>query len=97
MHTDEDGLQPLFPGHSAFYILPSAFPLGWLCWRFVGALWWLWGGLRCRRVHYRKGQTLQWVLTHSRSARLLAVHRVTTNRGAKTGLARTLALPTPKP
>jgi RNA-directed DNA polymerase len=27
---------------------------------------------------------LQWVLTHSRSAKLLAVHRVTTNRGAKT-------------
>ena len=34
--------------------------------------------------HYRKAQALQWVLTHSRSAKLLAVHRVTTNRGAKT-------------
>src|SRR5439155_1898010 len=33
---------------------------------------------------YRKAQALQWVLTHSRSAKLLAVHRVTTNRGAKT-------------
>ena len=33
---------------------------------------------------HRKAQTLQWVLTHSRSAKLLAVHRVTTNRGAKT-------------
>jgi len=32
----------------------------------------------------RKVQALQWVLTHSRSAKLLAVHRVTTNRGAKT-------------
>jgi RNA-directed DNA polymerase len=34
--------------------------------------------------HYRKAQALQWVLTHSRSAKLLAVHKVTTNRGAKT-------------
>jgi len=33
---------------------------------------------------WRKAQALQWVLTHSRSAKLLAVHRVTTNRGAKT-------------
>ena len=33
---------------------------------------------------HRKAQALQWILTHSRSARLLAVHRVTTNRGAKT-------------
>jgi len=33
---------------------------------------------------HRKAQALQWVLTHSRSAQLLAVHRVTTNRGAKT-------------
>src|SRR5439155_22865247 len=32
----------------------------------------------------RRAQALQWVLTHSRSAKLLAVHRVTTNRGAKT-------------
>jgi RNA-directed DNA polymerase len=32
----------------------------------------------------RKAQALQWVLTHSRSAKLLAVHRVTTNRGART-------------
>ncbi|HUK92208.1 MAG TPA: reverse transcriptase N-terminal domain-containing protein, partial [Blastocatellia bacterium] len=31
-----------------------------------------------------KRRVLQWVLTHSRSAKLLAVHRVTTNRGAKT-------------
>ena len=34
--------------------------------------------------HWRKVYALQWVLTHSRSAKLLAVHRVTTNRGAKT-------------
>ena len=34
--------------------------------------------------HWRKVHALQWVLTHSRSAKLLAVHRVTTNRGAKT-------------
>ena len=33
---------------------------------------------------HRKAQALQWVLTHSRSAKLWAVHRVTTNRGAKT-------------
>ena len=33
---------------------------------------------------HRKAQALQWVLTHSRAAKLLAVHRVTTNRGAKT-------------
>jgi RNA-directed DNA polymerase len=33
---------------------------------------------------HRKAQALQWVLTHSRSAKLLAVHRVATNRGAKT-------------
>jgi RNA-directed DNA polymerase len=33
---------------------------------------------------HRKAQALQWVLTHSRSAKLLAVHRVTTNRGART-------------
>src|SRR6202142_531533 len=33
---------------------------------------------------HRKVQALQWLLTHSRAAKLLAVHRVTTNRGAKT-------------
>ncbi len=33
---------------------------------------------------HRKAQALQWVLTHSRSAKLLAVQQVTTNRGAKT-------------
>ena len=34
--------------------------------------------------HRRKVQAWQWLLTHSRSAKLLAVHRVTTNRGAHT-------------
>jgi RNA-directed DNA polymerase len=33
---------------------------------------------------WRKARALQWVLTHSRAAKLLAVHKVTTNRGAKT-------------
>lgn len=32
----------------------------------------------------RKAPALQWLLTHSRAARLLAVRRVTTNRGATT-------------
>ena len=33
---------------------------------------------------HRKAQALQWLLTHSRSAKLLAVKRVTENKGAKT-------------
>jgi RNA-directed DNA polymerase len=33
---------------------------------------------------HRRVQALQWLLTHSRAAKLLAVHKVTTNRGAKT-------------
>jgi RNA-directed DNA polymerase len=33
---------------------------------------------------HRMVKALQWLLTHSRSAKLLAVRRVTTNRGAKT-------------
>src|SRR5436309_10590023 len=33
---------------------------------------------------HRKAQALHWLLTHSRAAKLLAVRRVTTNRGAKT-------------
>src|SRR5438874_1739342 len=33
---------------------------------------------------YRRASALQWLLTHSRAAKLLAVWRVTTNRGAKT-------------
>jgi RNA-directed DNA polymerase len=33
---------------------------------------------------HRKAQALQWILTHSIAAKLWAVRRVTTNRGAKT-------------
>lgn len=33
---------------------------------------------------HRLAQALQWLLTHSRSAKLLAVRKVTTNKGAKT-------------
>jgi RNA-directed DNA polymerase len=34
--------------------------------------------------HYGKARALQWILTHSYSAKLLAVQRVTTNKGART-------------
>ena len=34
--------------------------------------------------HPRRASALQWLLTHSRAAKLLAVRRVTTSRGAKT-------------
>jgi RNA-directed DNA polymerase len=37
-----------------------------------------------RAGKHRKAKAVQWLLTHSRLAKLLAVHRVTTNRGAKT-------------
>jgi len=37
-----------------------------------------------QRSKHRLASALQWLLTHSRAARLLAVRRVTTNRGAKT-------------
>ena len=37
-----------------------------------------------QRGKHRKASALQWLLTHSRAARLLAVQRVTTNRGART-------------
>jgi len=37
-----------------------------------------------REKRYRKAKTLQWLLTHSLSAKLLAVKRVTQNPGAKT-------------
>jgi RNA-directed DNA polymerase len=37
-----------------------------------------------RNGHHRRASALQWLLTHSRAAKLLAVRRVTTNRGAKT-------------
>jgi RNA-directed DNA polymerase len=37
-----------------------------------------------REGKHRKAQSLQWILTHSRAAKLLAVRIVTTNRGART-------------
>lgn len=37
-----------------------------------------------KEKHYGKARALQWILTHSRSAKLLAVQRVTTNKGART-------------
>jgi RNA-directed DNA polymerase len=37
-----------------------------------------------RAGKHGKAKALQWLLTHSRSARLLAVQRVTSNKGAKT-------------
>jgi len=37
-----------------------------------------------REGKHRSVKALQWMLTHSRSAKLLAVRRVTTNAGAKT-------------
>ncbi len=36
-----------------------------------------------REGKYNKAKALQWLLTHSFSARLLAVKRVVTNKGAK--------------
>src|SRR4029078_9991256 len=33
---------------------------------------------------YGKAKALQWILTHSHSAKLLAIKRVTTNKGART-------------
>jgi RNA-directed DNA polymerase len=37
-----------------------------------------------KEKHYGKARALQWILTHSHSAKLLAVQRVTTNKGART-------------
>jgi RNA-directed DNA polymerase len=37
-----------------------------------------------RAANYGKAKALSWLLTHSRSAKLLAVKRVTENKGAKT-------------
>ena len=37
-----------------------------------------------KNSQYRRASALQWLLTHSRAAKLLAVRWVTTNRGAKT-------------
>ena len=37
-----------------------------------------------KEKHYGKARALQWTLTHSHSAKLLAVQRVMTNKGART-------------
>jgi RNA-directed DNA polymerase len=37
-----------------------------------------------KEKHHGKARALQWILTHSGSAKLLAVQRVTTNKGART-------------
>ena len=37
-----------------------------------------------KEKRYGKAKALQWILTHSHSAKLLAVQRVTTNQGART-------------
>ena len=37
-----------------------------------------------KEKRYGKAKALQWILTHSHSAKLLAVKRVTTNKGART-------------
>ena len=37
-----------------------------------------------KEKHYGKARALQWILTHSHSAKLLAVQRVTTNKGHRT-------------
>ena len=37
-----------------------------------------------KEKRYGKAKALQWILTHSHSAKLLAIQRVTTNKGART-------------
>lgn len=37
-----------------------------------------------KEKHYGKARALQWILTHSYAAKLMAVQRVTTNQGART-------------
>jgi RNA-directed DNA polymerase len=49
-----------------------------------------------QRKQYRKVSALQWLLTHSRAAKQLAVWRVTTNRGAKTPGVDNVVWRTPK-
>lgn len=49
-----------------------------------------------REKRYNKAKALQWILTHSRSAKLLAVKRVTSNRGAKTSGVDKVKWSTPK-
>ena len=37
-----------------------------------------------KEKRYRKAKALQWILTHSKAAKFLAVQRVTTNKGHRT-------------
>lgn len=45
---------------------------------------------------YRKANALQWILTHSYYAKLLAIKRVTTNRGSKTAGSDNIIWRTPR-
>jgi RNA-directed DNA polymerase len=49
-----------------------------------------------REGHWGKAKALSWLLTHSRSAKLLAVKRVTQNRGSKTAGVDNVILTTSK-
>ena len=49
-----------------------------------------------REKRYGKAKALQWILTHSHHAKLLAVKRVTSNRGAKTPGVDKVTWTTPK-
>lgn len=49
-----------------------------------------------REKRYGKAKALQWLLTHSHQAKLLAVKRVTSNRGAKTSGVDKVIWTTPK-
>lgn len=49
-----------------------------------------------RERKYGKAKALQWILTHSFYAKLLAVKRVTTNHGAKTPGVDNVIWTTPK-
>ena len=37
-----------------------------------------------KEKHYGKARALQWILTHSYSAKMMAIQRVTTNKGRRT-------------
>ncbi|MCP4473632.1 MAG: hypothetical protein GY821_03510 [Gammaproteobacteria bacterium] len=49
-----------------------------------------------RERKYSKAKSLQWILTHSFYAKLLAIKRVTSNRGAKTPGVDNIVWRTPK-
>lgn len=49
-----------------------------------------------REGKYGKAKSLQWLLTHSLNAKLLAVKRITTNQGAKTPGVDNTVWQTPK-